>query len=517
VSRASHTNLTPYLLGQFFVLTLVTASPGELVRAGDFVLPTLEAFAVAAAVHALAWLRTRDTSKATLIASVWIVLVATFGILLEGAGWAGTLAPTPQELVLLALFLVIGLALTAAISDTRRDLGVLLRHVAIMAALLVGWNGLLTTRNLAASSTGVARLPPSRIAAPPSVGRPPDVLFLILDKYTSSRVLAQQYGYDNAGFAEFLRARGFLVPDKPRANYVNTFLALDGMLNLTYLDSIAARTGAANANRELYYEGIEGNRLAAFFRERGYEFVFLPTAYSATRQNRYADRQIPEPREIRSELVAAWHRTTPLPTLHRLTCALLGCPYPTAYTPETAEMFDWKFERLGQLAGAERPTFVLAHFTIPHEPYVFRRDCSHRPPYWPSRDDGPDSAEVTRAYLDQITCLNRKLETLIAAWQTRSRVPPIIVLQGDHGHGRSGRQLPQWKRLRPDQVLDRTSVFAAYLVPGAKADSVLPAVTPINGVRFMLRQGFGADLPPLPDLTFWSAFRTPSALERIAP
>jgi len=206
-----------------------------------------------------------------------------------------------------------------------------------------------------------------------------------------------------------------------------------------------------------------------------------------------------------------------VPTLHRLTCSVLGCPYPTAYTPETAEMFDWKFEQLAQLAGQGRPLFVFAHLTLPHEPYVFRSDCSHRPPYWPMRDTGPDSAVVARAYLDQISCLNRKLETLVSAWQARSRVPPIILLQSDHGHGRAGRHLPGWQRLRPDQVEDRTSVFAAYLVPGRRLDSVPEAVTPINGVRFMLRHGFGADLPPLPDLTYWSAFRTPSALERIAP
>jgi hypothetical protein len=349
------------------------------------------------------------------------------------------------------------------------------------------------------------------------VGRPPDVLFLILDKYTGSRTLAEQYRYDNDAFAGWLRTHGFVVPTAPRANYVHTFLALDAMLNLEYVDSRAARARATDASRALYYEGIEGNRLAAFFRERGYEFVFLPTAYSATRQNRYADRQLPAPTEIRSELVAAWHRTTPIPTIHRLTCAALGCPLPTAYTPETAEMYDWKFEQLAQLAGQERPLFVLAHFTLPHEPYVFRADCSHRPTYWPVWDNGTDSAAVTQAYVEQVTCLNRKLETLISAWQGRSRVPPIILLQGDHGHGRAGRHLPGWKRLRPEQVADRTSVFAAYLVPGATADSVPEGVTPINGVRFMLRQGFGADLPPLPDQTYWSAYGTPNVLERISP
>src|SRR5690349_19953164 len=118
---------------------------------------------------------------------------------------------------------------------------------------------MLTTRSLTASSAGVGRLPPSRISAPGAVGRPPDVLFLILDKYTGSRTLAEHYGYDNGDFAQWLRSRGFVVPMAPRANYLHTFLALDAMLNLEYLDSTAARTGAADVNRMLYYEGVEGN------------------------------------------------------------------------------------------------------------------------------------------------------------------------------------------------------------------------------------------------------------------
>ncbi len=237
------------------------------------------------------------------------------------------------------------------------------------------------------------------------MGRPPDVLLLVLDKYTASHTLAEQFAFDNGEFEGFLRRHDFLIPPRARANYVQTYLALNALLNMRYLDSTVARIGSESLDRRESYAAIEGNRLAAFLRERGYQFVFSPTAYGATRRNRFADIQIPDPRAIRPELVIAWYKSTPLPTVHRLACAALRCSMPMPYVPETAAMLDWKFEQLAALAGQERPVFALVHLTVPHEPYIYRGDCRHRAPYWPTSDDGQDSARVRQAYVQQIRCL----------------------------------------------------------------------------------------------------------------
>jgi len=340
------------------------------------------------------------------------------------------------------------------------------------------------------------------------------VLLLILDKYTGSRTLNDLYGFDNRRFETALRRYGFQVPAAPRTNYVQTFLSLAAFLNFSYLDSLVRGIDSASRNRRPYYTAIERSRVAAFFRERGYRFVFMPTAWGATRQNRYADLQLPDPKAIRPEFLTIWYKTTPLPTLNRLACWAIGCTMPLSYVPESAAMLDWKFEQLAQLPGQARPVFVLAHFTVPHEPYLYRADCRHRPPYWPTRDDGPDSVAIREAYLQQIQCVNRKVEELVRAWMQRSRIPPVILIQGDHGHGFFGRELPRLEKLTANQIADRISVFAAYLVPGAES-SVHDTITPINAVRYMLRTAFHADLPPVEDATYWSAFDAPSSMTRI--
>jgi hypothetical protein len=67
----------------------------------------------------------------------------------------------------------------------------------------------------------------------------------------------------------------------------------------------------------------------------------------------------------------------------------------------------------------------------------------------------------------------------------------------------------------PAAIRERTSVFAAYLLPGIRAESLADGVTPVNAVRLILRHYFSADMPALPDLTFWSASDRPYLFEPV--
>jgi hypothetical protein len=372
--------------------------------------------------------------------------------------------------------------------------------------------------HLLANRSPPGKLRPSKIAAPPwpTGARPPDVYLIIVDKYTGSDVLANQYAFDNSPFTDFLRGRGFVVPPASRTNYVQTFLSLGSMLNVEYLDWLPDSLGIDNPRWADAYYLVENNRVASFLRDRGYRFVFLPTAFGVTRENRYADVQLPDPKDIRPEFVTAWLATTAAPVFQYLACRLTGCP-PSGggFIPETATMFDWKFAALAALPGGGQPLFVLAHLGLPHEPYVYAANCQHRSPYWPLQDIGEEAPKVRAAYLDQIRCLNRKLTELVTSLQERSAVPPIILIQGDHGHGLLGRNLPGLSEVFPWQIADRASAFAAYAVPGMVPSALPDTVTPINAIRVMLRVTFGADLPPLKDVTYWSSYDRPYGLSRV--
>jgi hypothetical protein len=181
---------------------------------------------------------------------------------------------------------------------------------------------------------------------------------------------------------------------------------------------------------------------------------------------------------------------------------------------QDAEIMDWRFDRMKELAGGNSPTFVLAHLMLPHEPYLYRADCSHRDPFFPAGHGLLGDAAATRAYLDQIRCANRKLATLVDSILARSRRPPVILLQADHGHGRLPK-LPARERVSPFQLRERMSVFSAYLMPGVPPGAIPDSVTPVNAVRAVLRHYFGADLPPLEDASYWAPQDNPFELTRL--
>jgi hypothetical protein len=206
-----------------------------------------------------------------------------------------------------------------------------------------------------------------------------------------------------------------------------------------------------------------------------------------------------------------------LPEMLQVACALLGCHAGRlGYVAEGPDLMNWKFRQLQSLAGGPSPTFVFAHLALPHEPYIYHADCSPRAPYWPRGTTVPGNKEADQAYLDQLTCVNRKVGQLVDSILAHSRRPPIIILQADHGHGHLGRNLPNFNELDTFRLRERMSVFAAYRIPGLSADSVSDTITPINALRLVLRSYYGADLPTVEDASYWATQEEPYAFTKVS-
>lgn len=500
--------LHPFLAGLYFVLTLAASNAIALHGLRDLVWPISISLLVGGLCWTVGYALTRDARKASLLSLLWVIAISVFGYVVDALRPAGALNLLGGELGLSGLFAIALFGPSLAIHRTVRNLDALSRYLTLVGILLVGFTTVQLYQGLRQERDLRALVPPPSVPNDRAKsGDLPNIYLIILDKYTGTEVLSQNFGFDNSEFEAFLRDRGFVVPKHSRANYPQTQLALASMLNLDYIHNLPPQFHL--------YDLIENNRLAGFLKLQGYRFVFFPTPFKFTHQNRNADLQLPSPKEVRGEFGAVWQQTTMLPELLSAGCALLGCQADRLrYAAETADFMDWKFERLKDLSGGEVPTFALAHLSLPHEPYLYHADCTHRAPYWPLAAGMLGDEEATKGYLDQISCANRKVAALIDSILTRSRHPPVILIQADHGHGRLGR-LPEYGKLNAYQLRERMSVFSAYLLPGMGAGVVGDSITPVSAMRLVLRHYFGADLPPMEDASYWSTEEVPFEFVRI--
>lgn len=505
----------PFLISMYFVLALAAGNGGQLIRPSDLTRPLLASLALTISVWIIAAVITWNAQKGALIAFLTVFAFGTFRVAYDPLD--GFLAARGEQVTFLFVEAWLLVIITFGLWRYQGDLKGISRYLNVVTTLLAAFAAAGAVRSFGRPSVDEVTSAPAPVKvvnAMTSGSRPPDVFLIIVDKYEASRELARNYDFDNSSFEEALQKRGFFVPQAARANYVHTMLALAAMLNLRYLEDFPKQFGADNRDWSLSYPIIENNRFALTLKGLGYHYIFLPTGFWPTRQSRLADEQIPSPSMIHPEFEAAWVSTTPVRAAQRVITAATGYAFDSLpYATESATLLDWKFRRLARMGGRPKPVFVFAHLALPHEPYLYRRDCRHRDPFWPA-DDRPDS--VKRAYVEQIQCLNHKLLALIDSIQSRSATPPIILIQADHGHGRFGRRGPgPMIRATPTQIAERTAVFAAYALPGTPRSELWDSISPVNVTRLVLRHYFAADLPPLHDETYWSSWAFPYRFSRV--
>lgn len=515
--------LYPFLFACYLVIAFAAENRAMIIRPLELGRTLALGLAVALAGWLLARLVTPQQDRRALCALLFVIAFSAFQrFRIELSVW------TPPVLhgalfgfAVWSALLIAGVLLIARVRPNRSLQGLTV-YFNLTAVILLAFPLL----SLATARQAVAR--PSPDAPPETVlslplpavdrlpGSAPDIYLIIVDQYTGTRLLQENYAFDNTGFERALDSLGFVVPARPRTNYVQTVLVLASMLNWTLLDGMTEVLGRNSRDEEPLHELIESNRTVHFLRGLGYRFVFVPTSYPATTANRWADVSLEPPARAGARLVDGWMEATPLGALldwqcRRTRCLETGFPYEI----ESAERNEWKLAELGRLAGSvEGPKFVLAHLLMPHAPYLFRADCSHREPFWPRGEDLRDRAVVSEAYTAQITCLNRMLLETVRSILERSDRPPVILIQSDHGFGRVvrdgvGRSVVPFQELDPAQVRERLSVFAAYHLPTttpAVGSAQLPhdSISPVNVLPLVFNRYLGTTIPLVPDDSWWS-------------
>jgi hypothetical protein len=331
-----------------------------------------------------------------------------------------------------------------------------------------------------------------------------DIYLIVLDEYANAEVTGWLFGFDNQAFVDSLRQLGFVVP-AVHSNYLHTFLSLPSLLNASHIAPLSGELGRRSIDRTVPDYLFEHSRTVPFLKSQGYQFVFFPSqSWEATRHNPQADLE-----------VQVWHGLDPARELTR--SSLRGVLKRTSLL----KFFEWgargyardhvtrTFAGIAQVPKIPGPVFTFVHMLKPHSPYVFDRDC--RPP----RASGRSEHEAV-SYVEQIQCLNHMVLDLVTTLLRTSDLPPVILLQGDHG----SKMLLFDKAETAEKITlaaakERVGAFGAYYLPDHGSEVFGDSVTLVNVMANVLRFYLGAALPREPDDMYLSVDRAPYAFKRV--
>jgi sulfatase-like protein len=311
----------------------------------------------------------------------------------------------------------------------------------------------------------------------------PDVYYIILDAYGRQDVLSDRLNYDNSQFLDALRQRGFYVADCSQSNYAYTEYSLPSSLNYDYLEDLNA---VMHKDRVAL---LKQGAVRSFFESIGYQIVAFPTGWNITEwtdADMYIDYEHPVTALTEFETLFAKTTLIRVPVDFRLV------------DQNTASRKDLRRLRalsllanIKKLPAVDGNLFVFAHLVVPHPPYSF--DADGDPSQF--KGEGATDQEISLAYVDQVRFVNNEILEVIDALLSESEIPPVIIVQGDHGPP-------------PELSLtyaEKMPILNAYYLPGKPMDSLLyPSISPVNTFRVVLNSYFGENLPLLKDKSYYA-------------
>lgn len=514
--------LHPFLISLLPVVSLLGHNIHEiqLASAGR---PLVTFIALPAFLVLAARLITKDWGRATLIASLLLLVLTSYGHLyafLKQYEVAGVILGRHRFLLPLALAAVIGsIWLILRTGRAPHNLHWVLTISSFAAVLIPLFQ--ITTFVLQQPQRFSIETDPSNpiTSSPQSSEDSPDIYYIILDAYARADTLESWFEYDNSEFLSALEERSFYVADQSNSNYFGTAVSLASSLNMNYLQDldIDLDQGIYPSNlREPIRHSAVRQRLEAL----GYATVAFPTDYYPTdlddadyylrpgltplqrfhitgRLNAFEgllvrgtiaqafldlqilresevgtfiQEQLDEPRQQRREIV--------LSTLRLL---------------ETVPQF-------------EEPTFTFAHILIPHGPYIFDRNGDIVSTEELESRTGSHIADNNDYYLHQLIYTSQLITETVDTILSASNSPPIIIIQSDHGPEPD----MDWTDPDPDSLKARMAILNAYHVPENCREELYTTITPVNTFRVLFDCMGYMEAHPLVDRSYYSNLRSRS-------
>jgi len=481
----------PLSLGAFLGIAIGFALKGYMLFEQISVLSGLLAL-LALSLNIISYIFVRDADRAALLGSVvflWIFSFGSFVNLIKGIPAAYYIAPDHNEIIYLILYSIIGLlAIWFSCAEPKyrfisRNLG---RVVIFLFIVSLAWE--VYDVSSAESTANLVTEMNRRIVSQLNVRADwkPDIYYIILDATGSADTLRNVYGIKDIELFSHLRRLGFFVADESRSNYDRTMLSLSSSLNFSYINYLQDWLPKHCTDFTVPFRLMQKNQLTYCLKKLGYKIVNVSSGFPPTEYNPYADINISSGccNDVYGAIAYGMTIQRPFEKYNHFLGDLIR------------EKKSWIFTHIDYVAHIKGPKFVFIHILLPHPPFIFGADGTALP-----LDERLEREPYTiEKYGGQVSFAFSQAQTMIDSLMKAPNGPAIIVLQGDHGPALN---------YSPYQYTDaylkeRFGILNAYFLPNCPASRLYSSISPVNTFRVILNQYFRANLPLLPDKSYYA-------------
>lgn len=433
----------------------------------------------------------RDSDKAAVMSVVVLLWVFSFGNL--ATSLSATLEayklPIPDEMLYLIPYCIAGLlAMWFCYAEPKLKFVSKALSWVILALFIIGFAKLISylvpVEKMASNVIKMNRQVASQLNL--KADWKPDIYYIILDSTGSAKTLRNVIGIQDLSFFDYLKKQGFYIADQSHSNYDRTMLSMSSSLNFSYINYLEDLLPKNCKDFTVPFRLMQDTRLFYCLKNLGYKIVDIGSSFPPTEYNPSADINVP----------TGFCNDVFLGIFHTMTVARPFEKYSRLLGDMVRDKKTWNFTHIDQVECIPGPKFVMIHILLPHPPFVFAADGGKLPL---DKDLIIESYTVPK-YRSQAIFTFSQAPKMIDSLLKASAGQAIIIVQGDHG--------PATKfvpfHYADDYLKERFGILNAYYLPKRKTDCLYSSITPVNTFRVILNQYFHANLPLLPDKSYYA-------------
>ncbi len=267
-----------------------------------------------------------------------------------------------------------------------------------------------------------------------------------------------------------------------QSNYPTTKFSVSSLMNMNYLQDefpnqdILPPLSASKVSQQLRSMGY------TFLRFEHYSEAHFDLKEDILLSRNDAPLKLGLFTQGMNEFEAMLVETTALRVFFDMPKLLPGVDFSRAKYREHYLQTQYILDTLPNIPEMGSPRFVYAHLLVPHDPYIFTPDGRYK-----------ETTSTIRGYRDNVQFIDQAILPVLKRIIENSSIPPIILLQGDHG--------PSGKIVTPEM---RLAILNAYFVSPEAAGNLYPTITPVNSFRVIFNEYFDGSYSLLEDRSYYA-------------